>query len=230
MSLVNFTDPSLEQLRGILGSYGNEQVGRLVKSTPTYVESRWFKVTEEVTETTLNPDGSTNDEKEYKASEVLVDGTIVANGVWFDSDATNSNDPEDPIYFDNLKINSELFTGAVEVGKAYQVEFIAPRSYEEETQYYIVPKGGGGGGLYRLLFNGGASLGYNAPINGVADIIDNLDEVIEEDVTIIQRKFSQATIYPNEIMLAEKSLSVNGNVVYDISVDMSGVGVGEWIE
>lgn len=225
MSLVNFTDPSLEQLRGILGSYGNEQVGRLVKSTSTYVESRWFKVTAKVT-VTEGEDETT----EYKASEVLMDGTIIPNGVWFDSDATASNNPDDPIYFKNLKINAELFTGAVEVGKAYQVEFISPRSYEEETQYYIVPKGGGGGGLYRLLFNGGANLGYNSPINGVADIIDNLDEVIEEDVTIIQRKFSQATIYPNEIMLAEKSLSVNGNVVYDISVDMSGVGVGEWIE
>ena len=143
MSLVNFTDPSLEQLRGILGSYGNEQVGRLVKSTPTYVESRWFKVTKEVT-VTEGEDETT----EYKASEVLVDGTIVANGVWFDSDATNSNDPEDPIYFDNLKINSELFTGAVEVGKAYQVEFIAPKTYEEKTQYYIVPKGGGSSDFY----------------------------------------------------------------------------------
>lgn len=224
MSLVNFTDPSLEQLRGILGSYGNEQVGRLVKSTSTYVESRWFKVTDEVT-VTEGEDETT----EYKAKEVLMDGTIIPNGVWFDSDATASNDPDDPVYFKNLKINAELFTGAVEVGKAYQVEFISPRSYEEETQYYIVPKGGGGS-LYRLLIKNGASLGYNNPAVLSADILGDLDEVIEEDVTIIQRKFSQAVIYVNEIMTAEKSSLPSGDVVYDLSVSMSGIGIGEWSE
>jgi len=150
MSLVNFTDPSLEQLRGILGSYGNEQVGRLIKSTATYVESRWFKVTDEVT-ITEGQDETT----EYKASEVSMDGTIVPNGIRFDSDATTSNKPDDPVYFKNLKINADLFTGAVEVGKAYQVEFVSPRSYEDETQYYIVPKGGGGGVQYGVVESDG---------------------------------------------------------------------------
>lgn len=219
MSLVNFTDPSLEQLRGILGSYGNEQVGRLVKSTSTYVESRWFKVTDEVTEVTLNPDGSTNEETEYKASEVLMDGTIVPNGVWFDSDATASNNPDDPIYFKNLKINAELFTGAVEVGKAYQVEFISPRSYEEETQYYIVPKGGGGGAsIYRLLCLQDGLVDYNTSAQ-IFSVIDNDDNVIQADVFGIQRKFQQATFYEGEILYAQ----LEGDA-YDLSPFLAGVG------
>jgi len=189
MSLVNFTDPSLEQLRGILGSYGNEQVGRLVKSTSTYVESRWFKVTDEVT-ITEGEDETT----EYKASEVLMDGTIIPNGVWFDSDATASNNPDDPIYFKNLKINAELFTGAVEVGKAYQVEFISPRSYEEETQYYIVPKGGGGSADFRLDMKP-TTLTINTPFENGADVVTDLGELIEGNVTVIQRVFDTASIY-----------------------------------
>ena len=189
MSLVNFTDPSLEQLRGILGSYGNEQVGRLVKSTSTYVESRWFKVTDEVT-VTEGQDETT----EYKASEVLMDGTIIPNGVWFDSDATASNNPDDPIYFKNLKINAELFTGAVEVGKAYQVEFISPRSYEEETQYYIVPKGGGGSADFRLDMKP-TTLTINTPFENGADVVTDLGELIEGNVTVIQRVFDTASIY-----------------------------------
>jgi len=189
MSLVNFTDPSLEQLRGILGSYGNEQVGRLVKSTSTYVESRWFKVTDEVT-VTEGEDETT----EYKASEVLMDGTIIPNGVWFDSDATASNNPDDPIYFKNLKINAELFTGAVEVGKAYQVEFISPRSYEEETQYYIVPKGGGGSADFRLDMKP-TTLTINTPFENGADVVTDLGELIEGNVTVIQRVFDTASIY-----------------------------------
>lgn len=214
MSLVNFTEPSLEQLRGILGSYGNEQVGRLVKSTPTYVESRWFKVTAEVT-VTVGQDETT----EYKASEVLMDGTIIPNGVWFDSDATNSNDPDDPIYFKNLKINADLFTGAVEVGKAYQVEFISPRSYQEETQYYIVPKGGGGGSIYRLLcLSGGASIGYLGTSDNFS-LVDDLDVVIESNITVIQRKFSSATFLEGEILYAQ----ADGDN-YDLSPFLAGIG------
>jgi len=207
MSLVNFTDPSLEQLRGILGSYGNEQVGRLVKSTPTYVESRWFKVTKEVTETTLNPDGSTNDEKEYKASEVLVDGTIVANGVWFDSDATNSNDPEDPIYFDNLKINSELFTGAVEVGKAYQVEFISPKTYEGKTQYYIVPKGGGG--LLYGYIKSGSGNSYVVDVYTQPELDD--DFKVDENVDVIAYNVIYGDVAINNFLIFSYGESKNTN-------------------
>jgi len=147
MSLLNFSDSSIDQLRTILGSYGNEKVGRLLKQSSSYVESLWFKVTEQVTITVEGED----DTFEYKAQEVKMDGTLASNGIIFDSEGTNTDKVEDPVYYDNLKINSELFTGAVEVGKAYQVEFIAPSSYEEKTQYYIIPKGGGGGVKYAIV-------------------------------------------------------------------------------
>lgn len=202
MSLVNFTEPSLEQLRGILGSYGNEQVGRLVKSTSTYVESRWFKVTAKVT-VTEGEDETT----EYKASEVLMDGTIIPNGVWFDSDATASNDPDDPVYFKNLKINAELFTGAVEVGKAYQVEFISPRSYEEETQYYIVPKGGGGL-LYGYIKSGGGN-SYVVDVYTQPELDD--DFKIDEDVNVTAYNVLYGDVAINNFLIFSYGESKNSN-------------------
>ena len=202
MSLVNFTDPSLEQLRGILGSYGNEQVGRLVKSTSTYVESRWFKVTDEVT-VTEGQDETT----EYKASEVLMDGTIVPNGVWFDSDATTSNDPDDPIYFKNLKINAELFTGAVEVGKAYQVEFISPRSYEEETQYHIVPKGGGG--LLYGYIKSGSGNSYVVDVYTQPELDD--DFKIDDDVNVLAYNVLYGDVAINNFLIFSYGESKNSN-------------------
>ena len=195
MSLLNFSESSVNQLRALLGTYGNEKIGRILKSSSSYVESRWFKVSEEVTITDQNGDES----KEYKAQEVRVDGSLSVNGIIFDSEGTNTNKPDDPIYFKNLKINSELFTGAVEVGKAYQVEFIAPSSYEEETQYYIIPKGGGGGD-FRLDMKP-TTLDIDTPVPNGADIVTDLGEVIESNVTIIQRVFDTAQIY-DEILFA----------------------------
>ena len=196
MSLLNFSESSVNQLRALLGTYGNEKIGRILKSSSSYVESRWFKVSEEVTITDQNGDES----KEYKAQEVRVDGSLSVNGIIFDSEGTNTNKPDDPIYFKNLKINSELFTGAVEVGKAYQVEFIAPSSYEEETQYYIIPKGGGGSGDFRLDMKP-TTLDIDTPVPNGADIVTDLGEVIESNVTIIQRVFDTAQIY-DEILFA----------------------------
>ena len=142
MSLVNFSQSSLTQLKSLLGSFGNEELERQFTSSVPYVESRWFKVTEAV-DVTEGEDTST----EYKAEEVYPDGTAVSAGIVFDSDATPSNKPSDPTYFKNLKINSDLYTGAIEVNKAYQVEAVWPNDASGEIVYYIIPKGGGGGGI-----------------------------------------------------------------------------------
>ncbi len=143
MSLLNFSESSVNQLRALLGTYGNEKIGRILKSSSSYVESRWFEVTEKVVVTVLGGD----DTIEYKAQEVRIDGSVVENGIVFDTSGINTYNPDDPVYYKNLLINSALFTGDVEVGKAYQVEATTTSSYEEETQYYIIPKGGGGGGI-----------------------------------------------------------------------------------
>ena len=195
MSLLNFSESSVNQLRALLGTYGNEKIGRILKSSSSYVESRWFKVSEEVTITDQNGDES----KEYKAQEVRVDGSLSVNGIIFDSDGTNTNKPDDPVYFKNLKINSELFTGAVEVGKAYQVEFIAPSSYEEETQYYIIPKGGGGG-FYRLIVDGDFTL-LKGDSSGFCSLIDDQDNIIQsENIVVWQNKYETANFYEGEIL------------------------------
>ena len=196
MSLLNFSESSVNQLRALLGTYGNEKIGRILKSSSSYVESRWFKVSEEVTVTDQNGDES----KEYKAQEVRVDGSLSVNGIIFDSDGTNTNKPDDPVYFNNLKINSELFTGAVEIGKAYQVEFVAPSSYQEQTQYYIIPKGGGGGAsMYRLLVKADFTLSFDGTSDQV-DLIDDQDTVITANVIVRQRKYTTANFYSGEYL------------------------------
>jgi hypothetical protein len=195
MSLLNFSESSVNQLRALLGTYGNEKIGRILKSSSSYVESRWFKVSEEVT---VEVEGE-DDTYEYKAQEVRVDGSLSVNGIIFDSDGTNTNKPDDPVYFKNLKINSELFTGAVEVGKAYQVEFIAPSSYEEETQYYIIPKGGGGG-FYRLIVNNDFTLALDDSNSSDVDLIDDQGNVTESSVIVIQKKYTTANFYEGEIL------------------------------
>ena len=199
MSLLNFSESSVNQLRALLGTYGNEKIGRILKSSSSYVESRWFKVSEEVTITDQNGDES----KEYKAQEVRVDGSLSVNGIIFDSEGTNTNKPDDPIYFKNLKINSELFTGAVEVGKAYQVEFIAPSSYEEETQYYIIPKGGGDS-FYRLQCVSDTTIAKGTFVSGF-NLVDGDNVIIENNVAVYQSRFDTAFFYENEIIYGVES-------------------------
>ena len=137
MSLANFTNPSLEKLKVLLGSFSDDEIGRLEKQSIPYVESQWFKVTDEV-------DGVEEGSKEYKAVQVRADGSLVESGVEFDSDATYTGDIDEPVYFDNLQLNSTLFSGSVEVGKAYKVEAVEQESASEDNIYYIIPEGGGG--------------------------------------------------------------------------------------
>ncbi len=187
MSLVNFRQDSLAQLKALLGSYGNEVIGQLVKDTEPYIESRWYKVTEEV-------DGEEEGTKEYKAEEVYPTGDPVINGIIFDSDGTNTDKPSDPIYKANLQINTTLYSGSVEVGKAYRVEAVYPKTYEDPVVYYIIPEGGGGSTDFRLQMTAG-DLTLNTPAPNGADVITDLGEVVESGVTVIQRTFDTAKIY-----------------------------------
>jgi hypothetical protein len=137
MSLINFKSDSVTQLRAILGSYGDNQIGSALKTSAPYVETRWFRVTEEVTTEEEEPT------TEYKAEEILPDGTVLEDGIKFDSDGTNTYKPADPVYLNNLLINAELFSGSVELDKAYQVEAVWPKTYGEDPVYYIIPQGSG---------------------------------------------------------------------------------------
>jgi hypothetical protein len=143
MSLVNFSPESIAQLRAILGSFGDNEIAREIKSTVPYIESRYFQVSSIVEKETEGGDKY----NEYKAFEVLPDGTPVDDGIIFDSDATSTFKPADPVYFDNLRINELIFSGSVELGYAYQVEAVWRELENEDPVYYIIPKGGGGGGI-----------------------------------------------------------------------------------
>ena len=220
MSLVNFSQSSLTQLKALIGSFGNEELERQFISSVPYVESRWFKVTKSI-EVTEGEDTST----EYKAEEVYPNGNTVSAGIVFDSDATPSNDPSEPTYFKNLKINSDLYTGAIEMNKAYQVEAVWPDDANGEIVYYIIPKGGGGGVSYvRVRFPNGASTAYNGVTGATVEVLDDSDNVISTVSNVVQRKYSTAIIYENEIMLGE----INGDIC-DVTISMSGVGIGDWI-
>ena len=190
MALADFDAETLNKLRALLGSFGNDKVSSLLKRSTTYIESQFFEVTEEVT-VTEGEDETT----EYKAKEVLVDGSEVSIGVTFDSDATGTGKVDETIYLPNLKFPAK-FTGEVEVGKIYQVEAVEPSDFDGQTQYYIVPKGGGGGSAdFRLQMSESVGLEKNVPAPNGADVVTDLGEVIESGVTVIQRVFDTARIY-----------------------------------
>ena len=215
MSLVNFSPESIAQLRAILGSFGDDEIAREIKSTVPYIESRYFQVSSIVEKETESGDKY----NEYKAFEVLPDGTPVDDGIIFDSDATNTFKPADPIYFDNLRINELIFSGSVELGYAYQVEAVWRELENEDPVYYIIPKGGGGGAsIFRLKCLSDVTIGYNGTSSAFS-IIDDSDVVTEANVTVIQRKFTTANFYENEILYAQSDA-----VGYDLSPFLAGIG------
>ena len=192
MSLVNFSQSSLTQLKALIGSFGNEELERQFISSVPYVESRWFKVTEAV-EVTEGEDTST----EYKAEEVYPDGTTVSAGIVFDSDATPSNDPSEPTYFKNLKINSDLYAGSIEVNKAYQVEAVWPDDANGEIVYYIIPKGGGGGvDYYYAIFKSNEG-GQDYLCDVYPDPLFNSEGEFEADVLVRVFNVDYGEILPN---------------------------------
>ena len=211
MALADFDAETLNKLRALLGSFGNDKVSSLLKRSTTYIESQFFEVTEKVT-VTEGEDETT----EYKAKEVLVDGSEVSIGVTFDSDATGTGKVDETIYLPNLKFPAK-FTGEVEVGKIYQVEAVEPSDFDGQTQYYIVPKGGGAS-IYRLLCLGDTSIGYNGTSTGFS-LIDDEDNITESNVTVGQRKFQSANFYENEILYAQ----ADGDN-YDLSPFLAGIG------
>ncbi|NQY01145.1 MAG: hypothetical protein HRT70_08480, partial [Flavobacteriaceae bacterium] len=156
MSLINFTESSVAQLRAILGNFGDDEVLRQIKSTVPYIESRYFQVSDIVE---IEVDGADN-QKEYKAFEILPDGTPVEDGIIFDSEKENTYNPSDPIYFDNLRVNDIVFSGSVDVGFAYKDEAVWRELENEDPIYYIIPKGGGGASIFRLRSKQSNVIGY----------------------------------------------------------------------
>lgn len=219
MALVNFKKESQDKLKVLIGEVNTEEDLRRLRFTDTFVEKNYYKVTHIIESTDSNGDPQT----EYKAIQVNPDGTEVENGVVFDSDQTYTSDVDSPLYLPNLKLNADLFSGSVELGKAYKVEEVDPDDFNvEDPIYYIIPKGGGGASIFRLRSKQSNVIGYIDLAQNGFDLIDNADNILEVDVPVIQRKFSQCEFYENEILYAV----LDSEGVYDLSPFMSGVGVG----
>jgi len=225
MSLLTFTDGQRDTLSSLLNSFGDGDVSRAIRQTTVYIESRYFKVT---TQVDVPAEGEVEASTEFKAEEVLPDGTVLPNGIRFDSDGTNTNKIGDPIYYPNLKFNNELFSGSIELNKAYQVEEVDSGVYGEASDWYVIPKGGAGGGFVRLRMIREVDLPYNSNEVNSADVIDDEDNIIASSVAVIQRRFSSAIVYNNEILLGSPFPLESGETGYDITINMSGVGVGDW--
>ena len=224
MALLNFKASSEDKLRGILGAYVTEEDRPRLRSTDSYVEKFYYKVTQIIQGTIV---GTEETYTEYKAIQVNPDGTEVENGVVFDSDQEYKDEANSPLYLPNLKINEELFSGSVELGKAYQVEEVDPDDISTglEPVYYIIPKGGGGTAYSRVRLPNGASTAYNGVTGATVEVLDDSDNVISTVGNVVQRKYSTAIIYENEIMLGE----INGDIC-DVTISMSGLGTGAWSE
>jgi len=181
MALVNFKKESQDKLKVLIGEVKTEEQLRRLRFTDTFVEKNYYKVTHIIESTDGNGDPLT----EYKAIQVNPDGTEVENGIVFDSDQTYTSDVDSPFYLPNLKINAELFSGSVEVGKAYKVEEVDPNEFNvEDPIYYIIPKGGGGGGfLYALVKSNVEDNIYNCDIYSEPVEDDSLK--VEQDVLAV---------------------------------------------
>ena len=193
MSLINFTESSVAQLRAILGNFGDDEVLRLIKSTVPYIESRYFQVSDIVE---IEVDGADN-QKEYKAFEILPDGTPVEDGIIFDSEKENTYNPSDPIYFDNLRVNDIVFSGSVDVGFAYKVEAVWRELENEDPIYYIIPKGGGGGVefYYAIFKNHEGNQLYTCDV--YPDGLFNSEGTFEEDVLVKVFNVDYGEVLPN---------------------------------
>lgn len=212
--LANFTSEQINELGALLNSFGNEFVSRDSKSNPAYVESRYFKITEQV---------DTDGETEFKATEVTPDGKDVSIPIVFDSDATPSDDIGTPIYLSNLKFNDALFSGSVEVGKAYQVEEVEATVFGDPPDWYVIPKGGAVESTFRLEVKADNTVDKGSFMT--CDLIDIEGVVIEADVYAYQFKYDSANFYEGEVLYAIQS-AINSSGATGYLLDPFLVGVG----
>lgn len=148
-----------------------------------------------------------------------------ANGLWsafevyFDETGTPNELTDGRVW--GLEIPSIIVNGTVSAGTVIRVE----RYYmveEEKEQPIWVGSAVGGGATFRLRCKSDTTIGYIDLTESGFDLIDEADNILEEDVPVIQRKFSQCQFFENEILYS----TIDSNGAYDLSPFMSGVGVG----
>lgn len=141
------------------------------------------------------------------------------------------------VYFDETGTSNELVNGrtwggdnpsiivngSVSAGQTMRIEaYYLIDSSDEEVAVWVGSAIGGGGGIFRLKSKESNIVEYSILTEVGFDLIDDLDNILEVDVPVIQRKFFQCEFYENEILYAK----LDGNGAYDLSPFMSGVGVG----
>ena len=95
---------------------------------------------------------------------------------------------------------SVIINGTVSAGQVVRIEAYYLVDSSDEEQAVWVGSAIGGGGDFRLDMKA-TTLDIDTPVPNGADIVTDLGEVIESNVTIIQRVFDTAQIY-DEILFA----------------------------
>ena len=141
------------------------------------------------------------------------------------------------VYFDETGTSNELVNGrtwggdnpsiivngSVSAGQTMRIEaYYLIDSSDEDVAVWVGSAIGGGGGIFRLKSKESNIVGYSILTEVGFDLIDDLDNILEVDVPVIQRKFFRCEFYENEILYAK----LDDNGAYDLSPFMSGVGVG----
>ena len=220
MAIINFKKESQDKLSFILGSVETEEDTNRGSFVDSYVEKNYYKVTEAVIVEVEGEDDTT----EYKATQVNPDGSVEENGIVFDSDETYTSNVNSPLYLPNLKINTTLFSGDVEVGKAYQVEEIDPDEFGEEPVYYIIPKGGGGGGItYGVVSSVSEDLAdhYNITLYDSRTNIGNADP--NNTVILNMTSLSSYGLLPTNFVLAVNELEDGTYEPFEVQSTCFGV-------
>ncbi len=151
-------------------------------------------------------------------TEVDADGFWSAIEVYFDETGTSIELTDGRTWGGDKP--SIIVNGDVSAGQVMRVEsyYLVDSNDEEQAVWVGSAVGGGGTSIYRLLCLGDTSIAYNGTSTDFS-LIDNDDNVIESNITAIQRKFQTANFYANEILYAQAD-----ELGYDLSPFLAGIG------
>lgn len=144
-----------------------------------------------------------------------------ANGLWsafevyFDETGTPNELTDGRVW--GLEIPSIIVNGTVSAGTVIRVErYYYVDSSNDEQPIWV--GSAVGASTFRLKCLSDTTIGYGATNNNFS-LIDNDDNITESNVTVIQRKFTTANFYENEILYAQSDV-----LGYDLSPFLAGIG------
>jgi len=145
------------------------------------------------------------------------DGLWSAFEVYFDETGTPNELADGRIW--GLDAPSIVVNGTVSSGQVMRVErYYLIDSEGKEQPVWVGSAVGGGASIFRLKCLSDTSISYG-DTSSVFSVIDDIDVVIEANVTVTQRKFTTANFYENEILYAQSDA-----LGYDLSPFLAGIG------